>query len=106
VDELRGGPAQTGVFAAFKGPIDGRYRLVGLDPSGTPARDLGAGAGLVAALRRGDDPPTWIVTGSAEAAVGRAASLLDAGSLRDRYAIAQPPRGAPVALPVTEAGRR
>jgi rhodanese-related sulfurtransferase len=100
VDGVRGGLAQTGVFAAFHGPTDGRYHLVALDPSGDPVRDLGAGAGLVAALRPGDDPPTWIVTGSSTRAVRRAASLLDERSLRDRYAVAQPAMGGPIPLPL------
>jgi hypothetical protein len=100
VDGLRGGLAQTGVFAAFHEPTAGRYQLVALDPAGDPVRDLGAGAGLVAALRPGDDPPTWIVTGSNTTAVRRAASLLDERSVRDRYAVAQPARGGPIPLPL------
>ena len=73
-------------------------------PRGRLAEDLGAGAGLVAALRRGDDPPTWIVTGTEQAAVRRAASLLDERVLRDRYAVAQPPGGDPLALPLIDEG--
>ena len=41
VDGLRGGPAANGVFATFKGPIDGAYHLIALDPTAAPARDLG-----------------------------------------------------------------
>jgi hypothetical protein len=104
VDELRGGPAENGVFAAFKGPIDGAYHLIALDPGVTPVRDLGAGAGLVAALRGGDDPPTWIVTGSGRWAVRRAVASLDAAALRDRYAVAAPPQAAPVGLPLQREG--
>jgi hypothetical protein len=104
VDRLLGGPAQTGVFAAFEGPIGRRYRLVALDAAGAPVRDLGGGAGLVAALRRGDDLPTWIVTGSKATAVGRAARLLDERSLRDRYAVAQPAEGSAIALPLGHEG--
>jgi hypothetical protein len=100
VDQLRGGPSANGVFAAFKGAAGGGYRLIGLDATGSPARDLGPEAGLVAALRHGDDAPTWIVTGSNETAVRRAAGLLDDGALRDRYAVAEPPAGGPVALPL------
>jgi hypothetical protein len=96
----RGGPAANGVFATFRGTDRTAYRLIALDVSATPARNLGSRAGLVAALRAGDDPPTWIVTGSAAPAVRRAAGLLDARDLRDRYAVAAPVGGAPVALPV------
>jgi Domain of unknown function (DUF4430) len=100
VDELRGGPATTGVFATFKGPTDGAYHLIALDPTATPVRDLGPGAGLVAALRSGEGMPTWIVTGSGTSAVRRAASSLDAVALRDRYAVAAPVQAPPVALPL------
>lgn len=98
VDELRGGPAATGVFATFKG--DGAYHLIALDSTATPVRDLGPGAGLVAALQGGDEAPTWIVTGSGRSAVRRAASSLDAVTLRDRYAVAVPAQRPPVGLPI------
>jgi hypothetical protein len=100
VDELRGGPAATGVFATFKGPADGAYHLIALDPTATPVRDLGPGAGLVAALQSGDEVPTWIVTGSRRSAVRRAARSLDAVALRHRYAVAAPFQAPPVALPL------
>jgi hypothetical protein len=100
VDDLRGGPATNGVFATFKGPIGGAYDLIALDPTAEPSTDLGSRAGLVAALHEGDGPPTWIVTGSKPSAVLRAARLLDAKALRDRYAVAAPAHGHPLALPV------
>ena len=100
VDGLRGGPAENGVFAHFKGPRGGAYHLVALDSTAAPARDLGPRAGLVAALRRGDGPATWIVTGSAPPAVRAAADQLDEGSLRDRYALAALPGDRAVALPL------
>jgi uncharacterized protein DUF4430 len=104
VDGLRGGPAANGVFATFKGPIDGADHLIALDPAATPVRDFGPGAGLVAALQSGDDPPTWIVTGSAKVAVRRAVSSLDAAALGRRYAVAAPPHVPPVALPLQQGG--
>jgi hypothetical protein len=100
VDELRGGPAANGVFATFKGPVGGAYHLIAFDPTATPVRDLGPGAGLVAALQSGDQAAAWIVTGSGSSAVRRAASSLDAAALRDRYAVAAPVRAPPVALPL------
>jgi hypothetical protein len=99
VDALRGSPATTGVFATFKGSIRGGWHLIGLDQDGKPSRDLGQRAGLVAALGRAGDPQTWIVTGSGGTAVRRAAELLDASSLRDRYAVAAIHRRA-VPLPI------
>jgi hypothetical protein len=85
VDGFRGTPASTGVFATFKGPTRTGWHLIGLDQTGTPARDLGSGAALVAALGR---PPTWVVTGSRPTAVDRAAKLLNARTLRNHYAVA------------------
>jgi uncharacterized protein DUF4430 len=101
VDQLRGGPEATGVFAAFKGPIDGAYHLVALDSTATPARDFGPAAGLVAALN-GDEPSTWIVTGSTASGVRRAADSLDGPALRNRYAVAAPVGAPPVALPLQQ----
>jgi hypothetical protein len=95
VDGLRGAPATNGIFATFKPPVGGGD-LVGLDASGRPARDLGPGAGLVAALGR---PPMWIVTGSRRDAVVRAARLLRERFLRAHYAIAAS-SGGPVPLPI------
>jgi hypothetical protein len=99
VDELRGSPQSTGIFATFKAPDEPRPRLIGLDATGTPAKDLGTGAGLVAALRGRDEAPMWIVTGSGPAAVGRAADALGSGTLRNRYAVAATRHGA-VPLPI------
>jgi len=93
VDGLRDSLAATGVFATFKGSIHDDWHLVGLDQEGTPVRDLGPRAGLVAALGRAGDPQTWIVTGSGGVAVRRAADALEAASLRDRYAVAATGRG-------------
>jgi hypothetical protein len=99
VGALRGGPANTGVFATFKGPTRSGWHLVGLDQDGSPVRDLGPKAGLVAALGRAGDPQTWIVTGSGGTAVRRAVDLLEAPSLRDLYAVAAIRRKA-VPLPI------
>jgi hypothetical protein len=73
--------------------------LVGLDAGGDPARELGPDAGLVAATRRYEAPPVWVVTGGTPAAVQAAADLLDAGKLRDHYAVASE-NGKETPLPV------
>ncbi len=104
LNDTRGGLATNGVFATFKGTDRTAYRLIALDVTGTPARNLGPRAGLVAALKPGGDSPTWIVTGSGAPAVRRAVSLLDRRDLRDRYAVAARVGGPLVALPV-ERGR-
>ncbi|MGH2925679.1 MAG: DUF4430 domain-containing protein [Solirubrobacterales bacterium] len=106
VDGLRGGPAASGVFASFEGPVRGAYHLIALDPAGKAARDLGPRAGLVAVVRQGDGPVTWIITGSGEPAVRSAAGLLGERSLRNRYAVGAPRDGGAVALPLQTAGAR
>ena len=85
--QLERGPQVSGVFADFtRGP--GGYRLQGLDESGEPVRGFGPGAGLVAATRRFDAPPVWLVSGATTAGALAAAGLLDSAHLRDRYAVA------------------
>lgn len=85
--QIEDGPGASGVFAQFL--RRGRwFELRGLDEAGEPARRFGPDAGLVAATRRLEAPPVWVVTGLDEAGVVAAAKLLDAGHLRDHYAVA------------------
>jgi hypothetical protein len=85
--QVEHGPQTSGVFADFHRE-GGRYRLTGLDEAGDPVVDFGTDSGLVAATRRYEEPPAWVVTGTTEAGVRAAAGLLDAGDLRDHYAVA------------------
>lgn len=85
--QLEQGPQASGVFADF-GQGSGGYELEGLDESGEPVRDFGPDAGLVAATRRFDAPPVWLVSGATARGALAAAGLLDAAHLRDRYAVA------------------
>jgi hypothetical protein len=101
---IEDGPQESGVYANFEQGaggqgVGGGFRLVGLDPSGEPARDFGPDAGLVAATRRYEAPPVWVVTGGTPAAVQAAADLLDADKLRDHYAVASE-NGKETPLPV------
>jgi len=82
---LEKGVEVSGVFAEFTAA--GRAML-GLDEHGDVARHFGLRAGLVAATRREDQPPTWLVTGTDREGVEAAAGLLDVSSLRDHYAVA------------------
>jgi hypothetical protein len=95
--QLEDGPAASGVFADFV-RRGGRFGLVGLDEAGEPSIAFGRDAGLVAATRRFDAPPVWVVSGTAAAGVATAAELLDAADLRDRYAVAGE-NGREVSLP-------
>ena len=45
-------------------------------------------AGLVAAVRDRERPPTWLVTGANAEAVDAAVGLLDGDDLEHRYAVA------------------
>ncbi|MFT3863011.1 MAG: DUF4430 domain-containing protein [Solirubrobacterales bacterium] len=83
---IENGPGESGVYADF-GRSQGTSRVVGLDELGEKARTFGADAGLVAATRRFEGPPVWLVTGGTGAAVRAAAAALNAKDLRDHYAV-------------------
>ncbi len=85
--QLEQGPQVSGVFADFTRRAGG-YQLQGLDESGESVHDFGPDAGLVAATRRFDAPPVWLVSGATAGGVLAAAGLLDAAHLRDHYAVA------------------
>jgi hypothetical protein len=98
--QLDDGPATSGVFARFERSGSSSYRLVALDQHGAAARELDPEAGMVAAVHDGEDPPTWLVTGSSPEGVAAAADLLESDALSDRYAVAVDGGGAEIALPV------
>jgi hypothetical protein len=88
VAQIEAGPATSGVFADFEPAGGGAYHLAALDQRGEEATRAAGGAGLVAAVREGEQQPTWVITGTDQAGVDAAVELLDAESLRDRYAVA------------------
>jgi len=93
--ELEGGPESSGVYARFS--QRGR-RLELLDQEGTATQTLTSGAGLIAALLAPKEAPVWVITGTDEAGVDRAADALDEAKLANRFAVALAPSGA-LALP-------
>jgi hypothetical protein len=95
VRELKAGPQASGVYARFSG--GGTLAL--LDARGRSTQTLGAGAGLIAATRSGEEAPVWAVTGTDAAGVDRAARVFGAASLRNRFAVGVAPGGATLALP-------
>jgi hypothetical protein len=97
--QIESGPETSGVFAQFEPDAQGGYALIALDQESGASNRLAAGAGMVAAVRLGDEQPTWVVTGTDEAGVREAVELLDADSLRDRYAVAVDEHGKELALP-------
>ena len=96
---LSAGPDRSGVFARFTGS-----GLELIDERGTVVRTA-PDAGLVAAVRPDDGPPSWLVTGTDPGSVATlAAPLLAAQHLRDRYAIAVTSESGLVGLPYDEEG--
>jgi hypothetical protein len=85
--QLDEGPQTSGVFARFEPAPGEGYDLVALNQRADAINEFGPGAGLVAGLRRGERPPTWVVTGTDPAGVERALGLLDSEHLADRYAV-------------------
>lgn len=95
--QLDRGPIVSGVFARFD--ADGR-QLELLDEQGRTARTVGAGAGLVAATKLGEQVPTWAVTGTDLDGVAAAADALVTRRLKNRFALATDPAGNDVGLPL------
>jgi Domain of unknown function (DUF4430) len=94
---LAEGPDRSGVFARFTGTK--RPLLDLLNERGEPAGSIGKGGGLVAALRPGDGPPTWVVAGTDAKGVAAAAALLG-DALRNHYAVATQPGAGAIGVPV------
>jgi hypothetical protein len=93
--QLAGGPRASGVYARFEAA--GRT-LALLDQDGRTVQRLGAGTGLVAATRSGEEAPVWVVTGTDARGLADAAQAFDAATLKNRFAVAVGPAGA-LALP-------
>lgn len=98
VAQIEQGPSTSGVFAALE-PAPGGHELVLVDARDRESTRLGPGAGLVAAVRLGEQQPTWVVTGTDEQGTEAAIELLDQDSLRDRYAVAVDRREREIPLP-------
>jgi hypothetical protein len=94
---LAQGPEESGIFARFVGTK--RPLLELLNQQGQPAGSLGKGGGLIAALRPGEGPPTWVVTGTDAKGVSAAARLLG-DQLRNHYALATQPGAGSIGVPV------
>ena len=94
---LGSSPDRSGVFARFEGT---RKPLLQLENQrGEDAGSIGKGGGLVAALRSGDGPPVWVVTGTDAKGVAAAANLVGP-ALRNRYAVATQPGAGAIGVPV------
>jgi hypothetical protein len=85
--QIERGPGYSGVFAEMK-ESNGAWSLHGLSADGAPARTFGSNTGLVAATRRYDGAPVWVVTAARPGGVQAAASALESKRLRYHYAVA------------------
>jgi hypothetical protein len=95
-EAIERGPSASGVYARFAG---NGQSLALLNASGKATHTLTAGAGLVAATRYAQEEPLWVVTGTDEAGVGRAAHAFSEAALHDRFALALEANGAARSLP-------
>jgi len=82
---LAQGPRGSGVYARFA-PGGGSLALLGQD--GATVRTLYGDSGLVAATRREEEAPVWVVTGTDQAGVDTAAASFDGESLQGHFAVA------------------
>jgi len=94
------GPSSSGVYARF---TSGGRAMDLLDQQGRVMSTLGAGSGMVAATRNGEDDPVWFVTGTDEAGVQLAAAAFNQSSLSNHFAVALTP-GHVQPLPVGAGG--
>lgn len=88
---LDDGPDRSGVFARFRrigDPHDDGDRLDLLDANGEVVRTMGAGTGLVAAMRPTGDDLFWMVTGVDARGAQHAARVLTSGRLGNLAAAA------------------
>ncbi len=86
--DMEAGPQRSGVYALPQRCPDGEWGLLVQGAAGQPRAGL-APAGFVAAVERPGEEATWLVAGTSDGeAVREAAELLDADSLRNRYAVA------------------
>jgi hypothetical protein len=88
---LEQGPRASGVYALFS---SGGLTLTPLDQDGVRLAPLGAGTGLIAATRRAQDAPIWVITGTDSVGVALAARSFNASALHDRFALVLTPAGA------------
>ena len=93
--QIERGPQTSGVFARMS--PDGRS-LALLNGNGGVARTLGAGTGLIAATSFEHGRPVWVVTGTDVRGLTDAASSLESGVLRNRFALVTD-RGRPLSAP-------
>jgi Domain of unknown function (DUF4430) len=96
VTGIESGPRTSGVYARF---ASNGQTLTLLGGDGSTTSTLRAGAGLVAATKDDEGAIVWVVTGTNEAGVARAAQSFDARSLENHFALAVTSTGAQLPVP-------
>jgi hypothetical protein len=97
------GPRTSGVYARFS--TNGRTLTI-LERYGNPVRTLHAESGLIAATRRAEDAPVWVVTGTDAAGVDLAARSFNIEGLVFRFAVGVNSSAGSFAVPNEELSRR
>jgi hypothetical protein len=85
MQSIERGPRASGVYARFA--ANGQT-LTLLDGKGAATSTLATGAGLIAATKDVEGAVVWVVSGTDEAGVERAAHAFDQGTLEDHFAVA------------------
>lgn len=98
------GPPRSGVYLKIESSGAGKaaqpsgFDLIALDERGEESSRYGAGYGFVAATRRGEKPPLWLVSGTDEVGLAAAAAVFNRDDLAGSYAVLVGPDG-PIPLP-------
>jgi hypothetical protein len=98
VTSIERGPRASGVYARF---APNGQTLTLLDGGGHTTGTLSTGAGLIAATKDDESAIVWVVTGTDEAGVRRAAQAFDTSALQNRFALAVTGTGQQLAVPGT-----
>ncbi len=96
VQSIENGPRASGVYARFAAS---GQTLTLLDGKGVATATLTAGAGLIAATKDVESAIVWVVSGTDEAGVQRAAQAFDTSSLQNHFALAVTAAGVPLPVP-------
>lgn len=96
VQSIENGPRASGVYARFAAS---GQTLTLLDGKGAATGTLTVGAGLIAATKDVEGAIVWVVSGTDEAGVRRAAQAFDTSSLQNHFALAVTAAGMPLPVP-------
>ena len=96
VTSIESGPRASGVYARF---ASNGQTLTLLDGAGNTTARLTGGAGLIAATKDVESAIVWVVTGTNEAGVARAAKAFDTSALRNHFALAVTSTGSQLPVP-------